>query len=573
MQFDDRLKTVLMQPVEDNHDRTVRWRQLVDLLSRMTGTDDEGLVEAALAMVRQERGQIPDAARAATVRAIAGRTNDPRLIAIFAQDKLAIAAPLLAASDLDEKGWALVDENASDEIATLLESLGRSNSHVGSPIEDSEAALPMLEDEAVFLEPTSPTADVDEAAPSIGEMVARIERLRTMRDPIEVDVPSPELATIAEAEKDHAEATAEMGEPSEASNEAQVITESTELAAEYSAVEPVSAENAALFRWECDASGQIAWVDGVPRGPLVGRSLSDDEVNNRELVRALGDRAPFDGAMLKLDEPKVQGDWRLSGIPAFSPRDGSFLGYRGIARREADLPMIEPKGHGRRTRVNRDLDALRETVHEIKTPLNAIIGFAEIIDGQYLGPAHRNYRLRAAEIVGQARTLMGAIDDLDFAARLQAEMNSERLSTPIASVMEVIRQDLDQRAAVADVTIAYTVEPGLSVGTGDELASRLIRRFLSAAMNAGEAGERFEVAISRAEEGQVRIAMSRPMATVGLGEESLLDPAYVADEGEGASILGLGFALRMVRGLARMVGGEVRVEQGALAIFLPEGRS
>jgi signal transduction histidine kinase len=55
-----------------------------------------------------------------------------------------------------------------------------------------------------------------------------------------------------------------------------------------------------------------------------------------------------------------------------------------------------------------DAEALRETIHEIKTPLNAIIGFAEIIDGQYLGPAHRNYRQRAAEIVAQARMLLAA---------------------------------------------------------------------------------------------------------------------------------------------------------------------
>ena len=38
--------------------------------------------------------------------------------------------------------------------------------------------------------------------------------------------------------------------------------------------------------------------------------------------------------------------------------------------------------------------------------MNAIIGFAEIIDGQMLGPADRHYRTRAAEIVGQARLLL-----------------------------------------------------------------------------------------------------------------------------------------------------------------------
>ena len=78
-----------------------------------------------------------------------------------------------------------------------------------------------------------------------------------------------------------------------------------------------------------------------------------------------------------------------------------------------------------------DPDSLRELVHEIKTPLNAIIGFAEIIDGQYLGPADRRYRERAAEIVAQARLLLTAIDDLDFAAKVHS---ADRSATGSGSI-------------------------------------------------------------------------------------------------------------------------------------------
>ena len=94
---------------------------------------------------------------------------------------------------------------------------------------------------------------------------------------------------------------------------------------------------------------------------------------------------------------------RSAACPAFEPADGRFAGYRGIA----------PAGTCRRgagataAPLSADPDSLRELVHEIKTPLNAIIGFAEIIDGQFLGPADRHYRERAAEIVGQARMLLG----------------------------------------------------------------------------------------------------------------------------------------------------------------------
>ena len=86
------------------------------------------------------------------------------------------------------------------------------------------------------------------------------------------------------------------------------------------------------------------------------------------------------------------GSWKISGVPAFEPADGRFAGYRGVALRE--VPPAGTVAADAFPDVLADPDSLRELVHEIKTPLNAIIGFAEIIEGQYLGPADRGYRDR-----------------------------------------------------------------------------------------------------------------------------------------------------------------------------------
>ncbi|MDV3257165.1 MAG: hypothetical protein LOX97_05165 [Sphingomonas sp.] len=123
MRFDDRLRTVMMQPVADAHDRTVRWRQLVDLLSRPHDDIDPALLEAALTMVQSGLRDVPKAVRAATVRSIAGRAAEPRLVAVFAADRLEVAAPLLAAAPLDEAGWATVLSAASREVAAFVASL------------------------------------------------------------------------------------------------------------------------------------------------------------------------------------------------------------------------------------------------------------------------------------------------------------------------------------------------------------------------------------------------------------------------------------------------------------------
>ena len=505
----------MMQPVADAHDRTVRWRQLVDLLSRPHDEIDPALLDAALTMVQSGMRAVPKAVRAATARSIAGRAAEPRLLAIFATDKMEVAAPLLAAAPLDEAGWDIVLGSATSEVAAFAATLRSSAAKSAPP-------LP----EPLEIEP--------EQGPSIGEMVARIERLKSKR------------------EEPVAPAFPEMPAAFAAGEEAASLPST----------------GSSLFRWECDASGQISWVDGAPRGALIGRSLPAEEGAPRELVRAFTDRLPFEGTPLKLPTPALEGDWRLSGNPAFSPTDGRFMGYRGIARREGSLE--ETPGPARGAAVP-DVEALRETVHEIKTPLNAIIGFAEIIDGQYLGPAHRNYRSRAAEIAAQARMLLAAIEDLDFAARLQAEGQGKAAVAELAEILPPIAEELGNRALARDVKLRIVTSLGaLRCGVEPDLARRMIQRMLGAAIDSTPEGQLVEVDVKEAKR-QISLSVTRPPSTRHLTDVQVMDPSFQA-EGAPVSQLGLGFALRLVRGLARLAGGDLKLTTSKFQLTLPEAK-
>jgi signal transduction histidine kinase len=504
----------MTQPVADAHDRTVRWRQLVDLLSRPHDEIDPALLDAALTMVRTGVRSVARATRAATARSIAGRASEPRLIAIFAEDRLDVAAPLLAAAPLDEAGWAIVLSKASDEVSNFIRTI---RGDVAPPSEGVEAQpLPA------------------EPAPSIGDMVARIERLKSKRE-------------------------ASSAETGEGVDEGRPLVARSE-----------QPPGRGLFRWECDASGQIGWVEGAPRGALIGRSLPGDEGAPRDLVRAFTDRLPFEGAAISLPAPVLEGEWRLSGIPAFSPVDGRFLGYRGIARREGD--QEEAQGIAADRMLGGDAEALRETIHEIKTPLNAIIGFAEIIDGQYLGPAHRSYRLRAAEIVAQARTLLAAIEDLDFAARIKGRGQGAGEPSTLADIIPPLAEEWAGLASSRGVQLRISPLNGQArLKLGSDLANRLLKRFVGAVIEAAADGELIRIDTGEGR-GKLSISITRPASTALLAEGQLLDPSFSApSDGDGAK-LGLGFALRLVRGLARLAGGNLRVSQPELTLILPIAR-
>ena len=513
MRFDDRLKTVMTQPVADAHDRTVRWRQIVDLLSRPHEGIDPALFDGALTMIRSGLKSVPLKIRAATARSIAGRPADARLLAIFAADKLEVAAPLIASASLDDAGWALIGAAATTEVAAFVHSI--------RGVGDAPPAA-----EAAAAPPAAVPEQADEHSPSIGEMVARIERLKSKRgDP---------------------------GESGEAMPPAPEWTTSP------------SPANPSLFRWECDASGQIGWVEGAPRGALIGRSLPGEDGADRRLIRAFADRMPFDGTPLSLPEPALPGEWTLSGIPAFSPVDGRFLGYRGIARR--DLEIDQPLPAGGMSGVATDTDALRETIHEIKTPLNAIIGFAEIIDGQYLGPAHRNYRQRASEIVAQARILLAAIDDLDFAAKLQSSRLGQGEGTDFAEIFPRMTEELNQYAAARGAGLLYKLTGSFyRCALDPELSERLVRRFVTGVIDVAGEAETLSLEVGPAK-GMCAISISRPNAIKGATDKQLFDPAFVIDPDDK---LGIGFSLRLVRGLARMAGGNLKLTTEQLILLVP----
>ena len=521
MRFDDRLATVLSQPVGSRHDRAVRWRQLVDLVARANESSDRALLEQAIELIRTDQPAIREAIRAAAARSIAGSPVPLALLMVFAADKLAVAAPLVTTASLTGDALAALRAEASADVRRFLDSLS-SPSESGAPAVPAE--LPSV--------PLSKSANESELVPSISEVVARIERLRSSR----AQPPVPQT--------DHA------------------LVDVAPRAPEY----PVPA----LFRWECGAGGEIEWVEGAPRGPLIGRSIAyadSDEGIDECVEQAFVIRAPFRDCLLELgDDGLMAGEWQISGAPAFAPGDGRFIGYRGIARRGQPEPdPLPPRTDGRMPSGN---DALREMIHEIKTPLNAIIGFAEIIDGQYFGPAHRRYRERAAEIVINARSLLEAAEDLDFVAKLQSARASASEGTDFETFFPSFADNLLARAA--SLGVIFDVDAPATQGIcmlEPELTERLLRRFTDAILAATEAGENLAFRMRRFDAG-FTIRVTRPKSTILAGKDDLLDPDFTIG-GADRALLGLGFSLRLINGLVEIAGGALNIEDSQFILSIP----
>jgi len=519
VRFDDRLLTVLNQPAEDRHDAAVRWRQLVDLVARAGSNSASPVVVDALEAIRNEAHRVEEPLRAAAARAVAALPLPLGLLEYFASDSLSISAPVLAAATLDRNQWRALHTVADEETRRFIETLQpqlNAEPHVEAPYEaPAETVLPELPS-------AEPPAPASYTPPSLHDVVERIERRRRLRS----------------------------GHPASAG-----------------AAPSAPQESAALFRWECGPGGEIAWVEGVPRGPLIGRSIartqdSDGDYVDQEVVRAFGMRAPFRDASLKVTSGgPVSGDWKISGVPAFEPADGRFAGYRGVALRE--IPAAGgPAPDATVPDVLADPDSVRELVHEIKTPLNAIIGFAEIIEGQFLGPADRGYRERAAEIVRQARLLLTAIDDLDFAAKVHSALGTTRERVDLGALVDREASELRAIAAKsgADLEVSRPRHE-VAAAVQPELADRLLCRLVGALAEQAAQGEHLQLSVDQAN-GNARISLGRPGALRGLSDSELFEAGWNGDATRG-------FSLRLVRGLARIAGGDLTASRDSFALTFP----
>jgi hypothetical protein len=482
VRFDDRLTTVLEQPATSAHDRAVRWRQLVELAARAPGEGGNELTERALAAIRDGRDTVEERVRVAAALSIASFSLPAELVAAFAADRLTVAAPILAAARLTASEWRQVAASASEHCRTFIAAMRAEE--IAGPARD----------------PASQVASGP--IPSIGEVVARIERLRQSHE----EEPAGQASHAAEAPR--------------------------------------------MFRWECNEAGEIDWVEGAPRGVLVGRSIAHGDGRegvNRAVERAFASRAPFHDGVLELpcDVP-AGGTWKISGIPAFERSTGRFAGYRGVAERAAEA-VAAP-----------DPSSLRELVHEIKTPLNAIIGFAEIISGEYLGPAETAYRERAKEIVNQARLLLSAIEDLDFAAKIHSANGTRHARTNLGELVEQMIGRLREQSEARRVTLqASRATKPLTAAVDPDVAQRLIQRTVSAVVGRASGGETLRLGVDGHGDRCI-VWISRPAALDGVPADELF--------GSPEDALSEEFPLRLARGLARSAGVDMIVSPTAICL-------
>ncbi len=551
MRFDDRLETALATPEGTQPAATGQWRQLIDILAQNPTLFSSELVANGLRRASMLLPHISVDERIISIRALRGRILSAPLVQLLCADVPSVAAEVISGARLTDTQWADIIPHLPMRARGFLRNRGDLGPKTRKALMRWSSADFLLPNpnsiavesyviEGALQQYAAPAVSAPSTEPvqNIRYIVDRIEQLRRAREGAE----APQLPL-------------EGGD----SRETEIILDE--------------------IRFETDDLGAIIWTEGAPRGAIVGVGISEPAFGGGPGPDAYGaaafrQRMPLENARIRLcGAAMIEGDWRINAAPFFDTVSGRFRGYRGIFRR----PNIAENAQIDQTELPVAVDQLQQLLHELRTPLGAIIGFSEIIEQQLFGPVSAEYRTLAKSIYGDAERLLAGFDDLAMAAKIDA---GRFIADPGVTECSWLAERLAERLQGLSNTLSITLnlsfaDPVRAFAVETALTERIFSRLLSSVMIGCDPGEiidgRFRTEIGNAATN--RFILSLPQKLSGLSEVELFGSGLTSQPNLSESpLLGLGFSLRLVRNLAQNVRGDLRLYNESLILTLPATR-
>ena len=307
------------------------------------------------------------------------------------------------------------------------------------------------------------------------------------------------------------------------------------------------------------ANGAYAALLGRDEAAIVGSTAHPHVVASRPAVALDGGARVFDECLATAEGERWI-SWVETVVPvALGAAVLQRVGRDITARIAAEQELVEARA--RAESANEAKSRFLATVsHEFRTPLNGILGMADLLDDTGLDPEQTTY-VRALRTSGEA--LLGLVDDiLDF-AKVEAgklELASERFD--LGLLVETVSELMAPRAQAKGLELAAFLAPDLPthlLGDRDRLRQILLNLVGNAIKftETGGVGIRID---QDAETIVIEVADTGP----GIPEDrrqAIFEEFEQADNSPARRHEGTGLGLAIVRRLAMLMGGTVGVDQ------------
>ncbi|MCK0128751.1 histidine kinase dimerization/phospho-acceptor domain-containing protein [Erythrobacter sp. F6033] len=574
MFFDDRLATVLRQRATSEAGARTQFRQLLDILgNRKFAPQDErsgSLIAAAWLRMDALAEELPPADRAAMIRETGWRFRSPDLAAHLADHEPEVASAALNRAHLSAEDWeALIPRlpvrargflrlrrDLPVDTEALLERLGVHDRGLPSPHARQEAP-----EERIPAAPVEAAAEREQFEAEPEATSDQIDPVAELQDPFDpADSGRSEISALVERIAQFRK-TRDVA-PSD-------VERSPKLPLGLEERTGAGDRRISAFGFSADANGRIDWAETEAAAMVTGVRLTRPSVlggrdNENEVERAFHRRLPISHCEFSLrGAPAIEGDWIVDAQPSFTD-DGSFSGYLGRFRRPANDDPNAP------TAEAREADRIRQLLHELRTPVTAVQGYAEVIQQQLFGPAPHDYRALAAAIAADAARILSGFEELDRLAKLETgAMTMEPGEADLSAIAHATSNQLAQVLGTRMAGIEFGKEPEgpVFVALDSEDAEALLWRLMATLGGNCASGENL-VASLEAGFTEARLTCDLP-AQLMSEEDVFAAEAKPVGDTINAGLFGAGFSLRLARAEARAAGGALSIKDDTVTLTLP----
>lgn len=310
-----------------------------------------------------------------------------------------------------------------------------------------------------------------------------------------------------------------------------------------------------------------------------------DQENRESISLALLSQEEVGSVPVELRRRDGERLWVAISARIIRNADGRAVAFQGsvrdITQWRRDRQAMEQALNAAEMANRAKSEFLANMTHELRTPLNAVIGFSEIIATEAMGPIGQSaYREYAHDIHDSGQMLLTLINDILDLSRIQA--GKKELSEKLVDVPRLIRTSLRvvaERADKGGVLLETEMEAELPPVRADDVAlKQILNNLLTNAVKFTPNGGR--VTCGGRMEADGSLALYVRDTGIGMREEDMataMEPFRQIETGHSRNAGGVGLGLPLVLALARLHGGDARMEsrlgEGTLVtVTLPPNR-